>query len=77
MSYVSLDQAKNRLEELIEQASRGEEVIITRGDGASFKLVPTLSGEPRPRFGSAKGQVWMSDDFDAPLDDFEDYMPSS
>lgn len=77
MSRIDVDQAKRRLEELIEQASQGEEVIITRGDGASFKLVPTLSEEPRPRFGSAKGQVWMSDDFDAPLDDFEDYMPPS
>ncbi|QMW00520.1 DUF2281 domain-containing protein [Spirosoma foliorum] len=29
-----------------------------------------------PRFGSAKGLVtFMSDDFDAPLDDFKDYMP--
>lgn len=77
MSRIDVDQAKRRLEELIEEALRGEEVIITRGDGASFKLVPTPPEEPRPRFGSAKGQVWMSDDFDAPLDDFEDYMPPS
>lgn len=76
MSPIDLDQAKTRLEELVEQALRGEEVIITRGDGATFKLVPTIQ-EPRPRFGSAKGQVWMSDDFDAPLSDFEDYMPTS
>lgn len=77
MSRIDIDQAKNRLEELVEQASQGEEVIITRGDGAAFKLVPALPEEPRPRFGSAKGQVWMSDDFDAPLDDFDDYMPPS
>jgi hypothetical protein len=25
--------------------------------------------------GSAKGMVKMSDDFDAPLDDFAEYMP--
>lgn len=24
--------------------------------------------------GSAHGQVWMADDFDAPLDDFKDYQ---
>lgn len=77
MPHVDVDQAKSRLEELIDQASQGEEVIITRGDGAAFKLVPALSEEPRPRFGSAKGQVWMSEDFGAPLDDFEDYAPSS
>ena len=25
-------------------------------------------------FGCLKGQIWMADDFDAPLDDFKDYM---
>jgi hypothetical protein len=30
----------------------------------------------KPQFGSAKGLVtFMSDDFDAPLVDFNDYMP--
>lgn len=24
--------------------------------------------------GSARGQVWMAEDFDAPLDDFKDYQ---
>ena len=28
----------------------------------------------RPKFGSAKGKYQMSADFDAPLDDFKDYM---
>jgi hypothetical protein len=27
-----------------------------------------------PKFGSAKGKIKMSSDFDAPLDDFKDYM---
>jgi len=25
-------------------------------------------------FGCLKGQIWMADDFDAPLEDFKDYM---
>jgi hypothetical protein len=25
-------------------------------------------------FGSMKGKVWMADDFDAPLEDFKEYM---
>ena len=29
----------------------------------------------RPVFGCAAGQIRMSDDFDAPLGDFNDYMP--
>ena len=27
-----------------------------------------------PQFGSAKGKYTLSDDFDAPLDDFKEYM---
>ncbi len=30
--------------------------------------------KPRPQFGSAKGMFWMSDDFDSPLEDFEECM---
>ncbi len=29
---------------------------------------------PRPKFGSAKGLIWMAPDFDEPLEDFKDYM---
>jgi len=25
-------------------------------------------------FGCLKGQIWMADDYDAPLEDFRDYM---
>ena len=30
--------------------------------------------EKKPVFGCLKGQIWMSDDFDEPLDEFKDYM---
>ena len=29
---------------------------------------------PRPRFGSLAGKIWMAPDFNAPLDDFKEYM---
>jgi hypothetical protein len=35
------------------------------------KLVPLAGGRWKP--GSAKGQIWMSPDFDAPLEDFDEY----
>lgn len=38
-------------------------------------VLAVSEGNPRPKFGSAKGSVKMSDDFDAPLDDFKDYAP--
>jgi hypothetical protein len=33
-----------------------------------------MPSKKRPVFGCAKGQFWMSDDFDEPLEDFEEYM---
>lgn len=76
MHTIDVEEASKHLPALIEEAARGEVVIITRGDGAAFKLVPTHEEALRPRFGSATGQVWMSSDFDEPLEDFDDYRPS-
>lgn len=76
MQKISVRDAEKQLRRLIEAAEHGEDVVITRGDGASFQLVPISRSKLQPTFGSAKGEVWMSDDFDAPLNDFEDYMPS-
>jgi len=33
-----------------------------------------LPAQTAPVFGCLKGQIQMSDDFDAPLEDFKDYM---
>jgi prevent-host-death family protein len=73
MHQVNLKEAQTQLAELIEAAASGEEVVITCSDGTSFKIVPISTTKPRPKFGSAKGLVKMSDDFDEPLEDFEAY----
>ncbi|NEO98957.1 MAG: type II toxin-antitoxin system Phd/YefM family antitoxin [Symploca sp. SIO2E9] len=74
MPQVDLAAAKVSLPELIEAAISGEEVLITKDNKPVVKLVPILITKPRPQFGSAKGLVTMSDDFDEPLEDFRDYM---
>ena len=70
----NLKQAETQLAKPIEVAAGGEEVIITRSDGASFQIVPISIVGVIPKFGSAKGCVKMSDDFDNPLE-FEEYTP--
>jgi prevent-host-death family protein len=65
-------EAKARLPQLVRETLSGDEVIIARDNKPLVKLVPVAGGRRLP--GSAKGQIWMSDDFDAPLEDFEDYM---
>jgi prevent-host-death family protein len=75
MHQVNLQEAGTQLAKLIDEAANGEEVVITRSDGAAFKIVPISSTKPRPIFGSARGLVRMSEDFDDPLEDFKDYAP--
>jgi antitoxin (DNA-binding transcriptional repressor) of toxin-antitoxin stability system len=75
MHRVNLQEAETCLVELIEAAASGEEVIIIGKDGASFKIMPLAGVEVSPKFGSARGLVKMSDDFDEPLADFEEYAP--
>jgi len=35
---------------------------------------PNANIRPPFEYGSMSGNVWMADDFDAPLDDFKEYM---
>ena len=73
MSRIDIDQAKSHLEELIEQVTRGEEVVITKSNRPIARLSAIASKRQR-QFGSAKGKIWMSEDFDEPLEDFREYM---
>ena len=75
MHTVILKDAEGRLAELIDEVAKGEEVVITREDGATFKIVPVAPLVPYPKFGSAKGLVKMTEDFDEPLEDFQAYAP--
>jgi len=61
--------------DLIEAALKGEDVFIRRDKESIVQLVPVTEIKRQPKFGSAKGMIIMSDDFDDPLEDFEPYMP--
>ena len=65
---VNIYEAKTRLSELVDQASRGETVIIAKGGTPMAKLTP-LSGGPKRKLvlGLMKNSIEISDDFDAPL----------
>lgn len=74
MLNIDINQAKQMFPELIEKTVINGEVIITK-DGQPFvKLVPLAKASKQRKFGSAKGLIKMSDDFDHPLDDFKEYM---
>ena len=73
MSHVDISQAKLQLEVLIDQVAHGEVIIITMDDQPLAKL-SAVGGKRERQFGSVDGEIWMSDDFDEPLEDFRPYM---
>ena len=74
MQQINVDEAKSNLPDLIDAAVNGEEIVIAKDDQHIVKLVPISRAKPRPQFGSAKGLISMSDDFDEPLEDFAEYI---
>jgi len=50
-------------------------VFILKDDHPVVQLVPLEPAKRHPQFGSATGLVVMAEDFDAPLEDFSEYMP--
>jgi len=74
MKELTTMEAVDHLSELLGAAIRGETIIIRTDDDQLVRLVP-IAAAPRKRlFGSAKGLIHMRDDFDAPLDDFREYI---
>ncbi len=77
MPTITIQEAQTRLAEIIHRLGPGEEVVITENDQPIARIVPTKA-ESRPtprRLGTLKGTVlYMAPDFDAPLDDFKEYM---
>jgi len=66
---VSVPDAMADLAELVQRALQGDEVIIADNGTPLVRLVP-LGEVSSPRIpGLNRGEVWMADDFNAPLPD--------
>lgn len=67
MKTVNIHAAKTHLSSLLAEVEAGEEIIIAKAGKPVARLVPLQKNDFRRSFGALKGQIWMSDDFDAPL----------
>ncbi len=65
---INIHDAKTHLSRLVEQASLGKEIIIAKAGKPMARLVPLLSVPKPKKFDLLKGQMKVSDDFNAPLD---------
>ena len=66
MRQINIHQAKTHLSQLIEDAVKGEEIIIAKAGKAMVRLTAIETLPPRKK-GLLKGKIRISDDFDAPL----------
>ena len=71
---MNMHDAKSNLSRLVKRAAAGEEILIANHGKpvAMLTRIPTQAKEiPWDIF---KGQIEMADDFDAPMEEFEDYL---
>lgn len=77
MASISIQEAQARLPELVHGLAPGEDLVIVENDQPVARIVP-MAGERQPavrRLGTLRGTVLhMAPDFDAPLEEFREYM---
>jgi prevent-host-death family protein len=66
---INIHQAKTHFSRLLKRVANGEEVTIARAGVPVARLVPVeIRKKVRP-LGFARDEIWIADDFDAPLPD--------
>jgi len=63
---VNIHEAKTHLSRLLQRVAAGEEVTIARSGVPVARLIAVEPKAKRP-LGFAHGEIWIADDFDAPL----------
>mgnify|MGYP000874287754 CR=1 FL=1 len=71
MQNMDITQVKQHLPQLLEDMK--DTIIITKKGLPIAKIIGIPEKKMKRQFGSAKGFIKMSDDFDSPLDDFKEY----
>jgi len=67
MRHVNIHDAKTHLSRLVEDAAKGEEIIIAKAGKPMARLVPIAEGRRRvPKFGTLRGKIQMAPDWDSP-----------
>jgi prevent-host-death family protein len=64
---VNLHAAKTHLSRLVDEAVKGEDVVIAKAGKPVVRLVPVVERRRRAGFGADKGKIRIRGDFDAPL----------
>ncbi|OGA00873.1 MAG: hypothetical protein A3H35_18515 [Betaproteobacteria bacterium RIFCSPLOWO2_02_FULL_62_17] len=69
MHTVNIHEAKTHLSRLVEEVSKGQEILIAKSGKPMAKLTGIKTVKPKRQPGFLKGKIKIADDFDAPLPD--------
>ncbi len=72
MRSFNIQHAKTHLSRLLEDAARGEEIIIAKAGRPYVRLVPYVGDDTPRKLGGMQGQLWVSPDFDRTPDEIVD-----
>lgn len=65
MTQVNIHEAKTHLSKLLNRVASGEEITIARAGTPIARLVPVSPPVEARQPGLDRGEIWISDDFDA------------
>jgi antitoxin (DNA-binding transcriptional repressor) of toxin-antitoxin stability system len=75
MPTVTIEEAKAKLQEILTSLKPGEQVAIVQNGEEVAKLTRSPRQQWPCQAGSyRKAEFWMAPDFDAPLEEFKEYM---
>jgi antitoxin (DNA-binding transcriptional repressor) of toxin-antitoxin stability system len=75
MPTVTLEDAQAHLRQIVAGLKPGEEIVLTDNGQPLARLIRTERTSWPCKAGSAKDKIlWIAPDFDAPLDEFKEYM---
>lgn len=75
MVTLTVEEAQARLPKLIDELSRGDEIVITRNSIPVGRLVSVSLDKPRPIAGRGRGKIDILAEDEEHLKDFAEYMP--
>jgi prevent-host-death family protein len=70
-TVVNIYEAKTQLSALVDQAVRGDDVIIARNGKPQARITSLVPAKGKIKYGLLKGRLTVPDDFDAPNPDIE------
>ena len=73
-TIVNMHDAKSSLSRLVKRAAAGEKILIAKHGNAIAMLTRIPANHNELPWDIFKGKIEMADDFDAPLEEFQQYM---